>query len=278
MKKLVLYRKESELLDLAKNSISANNWNWYVTNVRDAIPDLFYENNFNLRSEFIDLIPVGELSKVRKLLDFLRMVSSCSGTQFFSNNGMRKDIVTLSQEITELSELMKKQLNLLSQFKVFYSWQSDCVPKYNRNFIETNLKKAIEKLNTDADIQLSLDKDTLNEAGSPDIVNTILRKIDEAMVFVADVTAICKTDKDKFLSNPNVMFELGYAFSTLSDERVILICNTAICDTKFLPFDLGLKRMICYNYSENTSKEDKKVITEDFVKRLADAIKAIRDI
>ena len=277
MKKLVLYRKELELLDLAMRSIAANNWDWYVKNVRDAIPDLFYENNFNLKSELIDLIPVGELSKVRKLLDFLRMISGCSGTQFFSN-GTRKDVVALSQEVAELSELMKKQLNLLSQFKVFYSWQSDSAPTFNRNFIENNLNKAIKKLNADSDIRLTLDKDTLNEAGSPDIINTILRKIDEAMVFVADVTAICKTDKDKFLSNPNVMFELGYAFSTLSDERVILICNTAICDTKFLPFDLGLKRMICYNYSENTSDEDKKIITEDFVKRLTDAIKAIRDI
>ena len=277
MKKLVLYRKELELLDLAMRSIAANNWDWYVKNVRDAIPDLFYENNFNLKSELIDLIPVGELSKVRKLLDFLRMISGCSGTQF-SSNGTRKDVVALSQEVAELSELMKKQLNLLSQFKVFYSWQSDSASTFNRNFIENNLNKAIKKLNADSDIRLTLDKDTLNEAGSPDIINTILRKIDEAMVFVADVTAICKTDKDKFLSNPNVMFELGYAFSTLSDERVILICNTAICDTKFLPFDLGLKRMICYNYSENTSDEDKKIITEDFVKRLTDAIKAIRDI
>lgn len=278
MRKMVLYRKELDLLDLAKNYISSNDWNGYISNVRDAIPDLFYENNFNLRSEFIGLIPVGELSKVRKLLDFLRMVSGYSGTQFFSNGGMHKDVVALSQEVAELSELMKKQLNLLSQFKVFYSWQSDSTSTFNRNFIENNLNKAIKKLNTDSDIQLTLDKDTLNEAGSPDIINTILRKIDEATVFVADVTAICKTNEDKFLSNPNVMFELGYAFSTLSDERVILICNTAICDTKFLPFDLGLKRMICYNYSENTSDEDKKALTEDFVKRLIEAIKTIRDI
>ena len=277
MKKLVLYRKELELLEIAKNYISAANYQGYISNVRDAIPDLFYENSLNLKSEFIELIPVDKLSNVRRLLDFLRLISRYSMDQF-SATGSHMNIKDLENKISDLTELMKKQLNLFSQFTVFYSWQSDSESKFNRNFIENNLKKAIEKLNTDADIQLSLDKDTLNEAGSPDIVNTILRKIDEAMVFVADVTAICKTDKDKFLSNPNVMFELGYAFSTLSDERVILICNTAICDTKFLPFDLGLKRMICYNYSENTSNEDKKVITEDFVKRLTDAIKAIRDI
>ena len=277
MKKLVLYRKELELLDLAQKYVSSNDWNEYILNVRDAIPDLFYENNFNLKSEFIELIPVEKLSNIRTLLDFLRMVSGCSGTQF-SGNGTRKNIIELSQEIAELSKLMKRQLNLRSQFKVFYSWQSDCASKYNRNFIESNLKKAIDTLNTDAEIQLSLDKDTLNEAGSPDIVSTILRKIDEAMVFVADVTAICKTDNDKFLSNPNVMFELGYAFSTLSDKKVILICNTAVCDSKFLPFDLGLKRMIFYNYSESTLSEEKKVVTEKLVNTLIDAISTIRDI
>lgn len=277
MKKLVLYRKELELLDLAKKYISANDVSGYISNVRDAIPDLFYESNFNLKSEFIELISVDRLSKIRILLDFLKMISWGTGTEF-SANGTFRSTKELAQDISALSDLMKKELNSRSQFTVFYSWQCDSNSTYNRNFIEKNLNKAIKELNSKSDIHLSLDKDTLNETGSPDIVNVILGKIDEAMVFVADVTAICKINKDKFLSNPNVMFELGYAFSTLSDERVILICNTAMCDTKFLPFDLGLKRMICYNYSESTSEEDKKVTTEDFVRRLTDAIKAIRDI
>lgn len=277
MRKLVLFRKELELLDLAKKYISLNNWTGYISNVRDAIPDLFYENDFNLKSEFIELIPVEKLSKIRNLLDFLRMISGHMGTEF-SANGNRKNFNELTQELSDLSELMKKQLNLLSQFTVFYSWQSDSESKFNRSFIENNLNKAIKNLNDNADIHLTLDKDTLNEAGSPDIVNTILRKIDNAMVFVADISAICKTDKNKFLSNPNVMFELGYALSTLSDERIILVCNTSICDSISLPFDLGLKRMICYEYSKNTSADDKKVVTKDFVNKLIDAIKAIRDI
>lgn len=51
-----------------------------------------------------------------------------------------------------------------------------------------------------------------------------------------------------------------------------------MCDTKSLPFDLGLKRMICYDYSEQTSENDKKIMAEKFNKQLVDAIKAIRDI
>ena len=277
MKKLVLYRKELELLDLAKDLISSNRLLDYISNVRTAIPDLFYENNFNLKSEFIELIPVEKLSNIRTLLDFLRTVSGHSGNSF-SANGTYKDIHELAEEISVLSELMKKQLNALSQYTVFYSWQSDSAPKLNRNFIENNLKKAIKELNNNSDIQLKLDKDTRNEAGSPDIINVILKKIDDAMVFVADVSAICKVSDDKFLSNPNVMLELGYALSTLSDKRVILICNTNICNTKDLPFDLGLKRMICYNYSDHISENDKKAMSDKFKKQLIEAIKAIRDI
>lgn len=277
MKKLVLYRKELELLDLAKDLISSNHLLDYISNVRNAIPDLFYENNFNLKSEFIELIPVEKLSNIRTLLDFLRTVSGYSGNSL-SANGTCKDIHELAEEISVLSELMKKQLNALSQYTVFYSWQSDSDPKLNRNFIESNLKKAIKELNNNSDIQLKLDKDTRNEAGSPDIINVILKKVDDAMVFVADVSAICKISGDKFLSNPNVMLELGYALSTLSDKRVILICNTNICNTKDLPFDLGLKRMICYNYSDHISENDKKAMSDKFKKQLIEAIKAIRDV
>ncbi len=277
MKKIVLYRKELDLLNLCKNYISNNDYSWYISNVRDAIPDLFYENNFNLKSEFIELIPVNKLSSVRKLLDFLRMISGYTGDKLLSNGTQRKSS-ELTDDISDLLELMKRQLNLRSQFTVFYSWQSDSEYKYNRNFIEKNIKKAIKNLNAEADICLAFDKDTLNEAGSPDIVNTILRKIDEALVFIADISAICKTDKDKFIPNPNVMLELGYALSTLTDERVILLCNTEMCDVKSLPFDLGLKRMISYKYSENTSDSEKKEIEKEFLGKLTNAIKAIRDI
>ncbi len=72
------------------------------------------------------------------------------------------------------------------------------------------------------------------------------------MAFVCDVTLICNKG-DKGIVNPNVMFELGYAISSLSDEQVIMVCNTAYGDLKQLPFDLGLKRQISYFYNESTN-------------------------
>ena len=60
MNKHVLYRKQLDLLILAKKYLSdttPQNLNDYVNKVRDAIPDLFYESQYSLRDEFIELIP-----------------------------------------------------------------------------------------------------------------------------------------------------------------------------------------------------------------------------
>ena len=46
--------------------------------------------------------------------------------------------------------------------------------------------------------------------GSPDIVATILAKIEAAAVFVADVTPIAVSPGGKHVANPNVLIELGY--------------------------------------------------------------------
>jgi len=50
---------------------------------------------------------------------------------------------------------------------IFYSWQSDTPAKLNRNFIDKALFQALERLNSDAtlelalrDTQVELDKDT----------------------------------------------------------------------------------------------------------------------
>lgn len=39
-------------------------------------------------------------------------------------------------------------------------------------------------------INVEVDRDTKNELGSPDIVNTIFAKIDECDLFVADISII----------------------------------------------------------------------------------------
>lgn len=75
---------------------------------------------------------------------------------------------------------------------VFWSWQSDLDGRVTRELIRSALDQAIGMLAADLDEaeRPSLTSDTQGVAGTPDIVATILRKIDEAAVFVADVTPI----------------------------------------------------------------------------------------
>lgn len=278
MNKHVLYRKQLDLLILAKKYLSETtqkNLNEYIHKVRDAIPDLFYQSRDSLRDEFIELIPTEKLSEVRSLLELLRYISGIIGNNFTGNykSGSASSII---QRIESLERTMKESINYHSQFTVFYCWESDLPSKTNRNYIQSCIDKAIKRLNDESDIKLCLDKDTFGTAGSPDIFPTILGKIETCMVFVADITPIIKYG-NKGIPNPNVMCELGYALSSISDERVIMLFNKADeNDPKDLPFDLGLKRamMFEYEYSESAPPLPK----EELVNKLYDAIKAIRDL
>ncbi len=159
---------------------------------------------------------------------------------------------------------------------IFYSWQSDIDAKYNRNFIKECLERAIKLLNEELKIEepLRLDHDTKNVQGTPDIVSTILNKIEKSDIFIGDITFIAKTvDSKKLVSNPNVMIELGYALNALRDNRIINVMNTAFGKPEGnLPFDLSHKRWpIQYELSSNNFT-DKSNIRKSLVASLKSAL------
>ena len=96
--------------------------------------------------------------------------------------------------------------------KIFYSWQSDLPNRTNRRLIGDALEKAAKNLGADEalDVEPVIDRDTLGAAGAPDIKETILEKINQCDIFVADVS-ILNPRARKPAPNPNVLFELGYA-------------------------------------------------------------------
>ena len=127
--------------------------------------------------------------------------------------------------------------------KVFWSWQSDTHQASGRHFVRAALEAAVERLVDHPGLEDAerprVDSDTSNVPGSPPIAETILRKIRECAVFVADVTPIETTVGGKKLPNPNVMLELGYALANLGLERIILVMNQAEgASLRALPFDL----------------------------------------
>lgn len=263
---------ELEWLALAKRYIRERDYQYYTERIRDAAFDLFYDGE-NLRKEFLNLIPVSELATVRYTMDILKTISSFYVDEWSGYRVSIKEQVLL-ENIDKIEKIMQKELSIRSNFTIFYSWQCDSDKKFNRNFIENCLSNAINRINKVIDYTLILDKNTIGESGSPDIVNVILNKIDMAIGFVADITPIVCL-KEKYLSNSNVMLELGYALSSLSDERVILICNTSKCRLNDLPFDLGLKRIVSYEYDEESDANKAKNQKEKLENTLYEAIQAI---
>jgi hypothetical protein len=149
----------------------------------------------------------------------------------------------------------------MGQAKIFYSWQSDLPNSTNRGFIETAIEIAIKNLEGDDSIQLDpvIDRDTQGVPGSPDIATTIFEKIEEAQVFIGDVSIINGQNTSRPTPNPNVLVELGYAIKTLEMRRILLIMNTAYGELEQLPFDLRGRRVITYRESEdNTSRVEER--------------------
>ncbi|MDX8496414.1 hypothetical protein RFN29_33370 [Mesorhizobium sp. VK22B] len=140
--------------------------------------------------------------------------------------------------------------------KVFWSWQSDRDQTLHHYFVRDALKDACKLIASDPDFEEAerpeVDHDMKNVAGTQDIASTILAKIASANVFVADMTPVAVTDpavlqpgvaadkrsEPKYLQNPNVMSELGYAERAITQGRIVLVANAAhYPGPEALPFD-----------------------------------------
>ena len=110
---------------------------------------------------------------------------------------------------------------------IFYSWQSDLPNKDNRSFIENCIKKAIKKLKVgfEPTLALTIDRDTQETIGTPDIAGTIFDKIAKADIFICDISIINNNSQSRKCPNPNVLLELGYAIKTLGWDRIICFYN-----------------------------------------------------
>ena len=160
---------------------------------------------------------------------------------------------------------------------VFWSWQSDLDSRVTREVIRFALDAAITMLSADVEEadRPSLTSDTQGVAGTPDIVATILRKIDEAAVFVGDVTPIAVSESGKACANPNVLLEMGYANRALTEHRVIQVWNTAFdgATLEKLPFDMrGRRGPISFHLPVGAETGELRRVRGELAKQLAAAL------
>lgn len=115
-------------------------------------------------------------------------------------------------------------------------------------------------------VDIEADRDTKGEFGSPDIAQTIFSKIDDCDIFIADVSAVCQyetTDKDgnkkvKYMPNPNVMLELGYATHVVGWDKVICVLNADYGAPEDMPFDIASRRLTPFSLKDGKSKGEVK--------------------
>ena len=170
---------------------------------------------------------------------------------------------------------------------IFYSWQADRPTATGKNLIGRALRLAITQLNADADIDdtdrddedvVVLDQDTAGVPGSPPIVETIFGKIDGAAAFVSDLTYVADRKDGRKSPNPNVLFEHGWAWKSLTWRAVISVMNIAHGDPREhpLPFDLQhSKGPIFFNCPDDASVEHRQAVTAELAKALAPRLRDI---
>lgn len=165
---------------------------------------------------------------------------------------------------------------------VFWSWQSDLDARVTKDMVRFALDEAIKLLAADLEEadRPSVTSDTQGVAGTPDIVATILRKIDEAAVFVGDVTPIAISEGGKACANPNVLLEMGYANKALTEQRVIQVWNTAFegATVDKLPFDMrGRRGPLSFNLPANADTPTLRIVRNRLARDLAGALKLALD-
>lgn len=133
---------------------------------------------------------------------------------------------------------------------VFYAWQSQRPNKCNRSLIEEALKRALKELSQDEKdpVEFEIEQDARGVLGSPEISSTILQKIDNCSAFIADVTPVGSLIDGKSTPNPNVLFELGFAWHKMGENRIILVLNDSYGSPEDLPFDISKRCLVRYRF------------------------------
>lgn len=265
-------KKGIDLIDLLLKELASTKDVGTVLKRRDSFYHIFY-NGDRMDELFLFLFPVEELEYISKVFSAIKTANGTMNDELSSTRGIYIRYKDLVQSLNDINLHLKKVIKN-NNFKIFYSWQSDLENTTNRSFIQAALEKSISSIKKDTIFPLELDKDTIDRAGSPDIANTILRKIDDCFIFVADVSLTLIDNKSgKKSPNSNVLFELGYAQGILSEENIIMVYNTAYGNIEDLPFDLRGRRIMQYYCSKDSGQEEKKIIKDNLLNQLQSAIR-----
>ena len=177
--------------------------------------------------------------------------------------------------------------------KVFWSWQSDTPGKTGRHFVRDVLQTVVNEIKQSLEVEeptqretrasIHLDHDRKGVSGSPDLARLILEKIEQSIVFIADVTPVGTVREKpedqnskivKKIINPNVAIELGYAMRALTDRALLMVMNEFYGERADLPFDLQSKAgPITFNLAPDATKPVIEAETHSLKAKLLEAVR-----
>jgi hypothetical protein len=166
----------------------------------------------------------------------------------------------------------------MRKITVFYAWQSDTPERFNRYLIRMALELAARKITADSelDVEMHIDADTQDVPGQPPVTETILKKIRACDIFAPDFTFVAQTDAGKFIPNPNVLVEYGYALRAKSYAAMLPIMNTAFGPPENLPFDMGhLRFPIRYFLSATAKNTERRAARKQLSENIEKALRII---
>jgi hypothetical protein len=109
-------------------------------------------------------------------------------------------------------------------------------------------------------------------------VETIFRKIDNAAVFVPDLTFVGTRPDGRPTPNPNVLIEYGWALKSLTHARIVPVMNISFGEptAESMPFDMRhLRNPITYHCSDDLSDAERRQSREKLTKDLEHAVRAV---
>ena len=150
------------------------------------------------------------------------------------------------------------------KLKIFFSWQiaSDTKHLHNKPFILSCIGKAIGEIENKGELKgvwFEVQEGTSSEAGTPEMIATCEKRIDECHIFIADFTVerrFCRLERGTLSyggkklrehQNTNVAYEFGRASHRLPTEQIITVMNTVNGspeedDKRFLAIDFRHRR------------------------------------
>lgn len=168
-------------------------------------------------------------------------------------------------------------MSVQKEIRLFFSWQSDRVE--SKKIIQTELQKVTKRLVADG-IVLFVDQDTRDRIGTEKIEVSVLQKIRDCDIFIADLTPVAKVNvgkddnfkRNKLMPNSNVMYEYGFAVGVKGMNRMIAVANMQDGELiEQLPFDINHDTIITFSIGR-----EKPLSLYSLIKRLSDEVIAER--